>query len=377
VGNIEAGGPTPLYIGWYDYFKGMIDEVRIYPKCLSSQQIYQRYLETRDGSSSSSTIVSQETNAGETWKCIVVPNDSHQDGTAKTSNTFTIGYNNRPVAKNLTITPSTPRTHDNLTASYTYFDPDGDPENGTQIIWYKNDALQPELNDTLIVPAALTTKGEIWYFTVRTSDGKEYGETQTSPHVLIQNSPPIIDSFTPQNTTLTINETDSIQFTHTSSDPDNDTLTYSWLLNGTEQSTEQNWTYTTDYNSAGTHNITLAVRDGQSTTTQQWTITVHNTNRLPSISGVTITPDPAYNDSTLTANPTDPYDPDGDTVTFTYQWQKYQDGNWVNIAGATNQTLGPENFVQGDQIKVICTPYDGQDYGSPQEAIITISNTPP
>jgi hypothetical protein len=281
VGNIEAGGPTPLYIGWYDYFKGMIDEVRIYPESLSSQQIYDRYLETRDGSSSSSTIISQETNAGETWKCIVVPNDSHQDGTAKTSNTFTIGYNNRPIAKNLIITPSTPNTDDNLTASYTYFDPDGDLESGTQIRWYKNGLLQPQLNDILTVPANLTTKGETWFFTVKPSDGKDFGDLQMSPTVTIQNT-------------------------------------------------------------------------------------------APSITSVTITPNPAYATDTLTANPLSPYDADGDSITFTYQWQKYENGTWTNIVGATNQTLGPESFVQGDQIQVICTPYDGQNYGTPKEDTLTI-----
>lgn len=281
VGNIEAGGTTPLYIGWYDYFKGMIDEVRVYPKCLSSQQIYQRYIETRAGSSNSSSIVSQETNTGETWKCTVIPNDSHQDGTAKTSNTFTIGYNNRPIAKGLKITPSTPNTDDNLTASYTYFDPDGDLESGTEIRWYKNGLLQPQLNDTLMVPANLTTKGETWFFTVKPSDGKDFGDLQISPAVTIQNTP-------------------------------------------------------------------------------------------PSITGVTITPNPAYANDTLTANPLSPYDPDGDVITFTYQWQKYENGTWTNIEGATNQTLGPENFVQGDQIQVICTPYDGQNYGTPKEDALTI-----
>jgi len=40
------------------------------------------------------------------------------------------------------------------------------------------------------------------------------------------------------------------------------------------------------------------------------------------------------------------------------------------------QTIG-SHLAVGDQIKIICTPYDGQDYGPPQEAIITISNTPP
>jgi len=281
-GNIQSSGSNPLYIGMFDYFKGKIDDVRIYPRCLSAAQINQTYFETKDGLSNSSTIVSQETNTGETWKCTVTPNDSHQDGITKTSNTFTIGYNNRPIAKNLIITPSTPRTDDNLTASYTYFDPDGDLESGTQIRWYKNGLLQPQLNDTLTVPANLTTKGETWFFTVKPSDGKDFGDLQMSSAVTIQNTP-------------------------------------------------------------------------------------------PSIAGVTITPNPAYATDTLTANPLSPYDADGDSITFTYQWRKYENGSWPNIAGATNQTLGPESFVQGDQIQVICIPYDGQNYGTPQTNIITIS----
>jgi len=284
--NIQPSGTNPLYIGWFDYFKGIIDEVRIYSRCLSQSQIQQRYNETKDGLSNSSTIVSAELNVGDVWRCEVTPNDGYQDGTTKSSNPIIIGLNNKPSAKDLTITPTTPKTNNNLTASYTFFDPDGDP-NQSEIRWYENGVIQPELNNTLIVPYYLTTKGQIWGFTVRPYDGKEYGTTQISTNVTIQNSP-------------------------------------------------------------------------------------------PSITNLTITPDPAYTNDTLTANPAT-LDPDGDNITFTYQWQKYNttDETWYNITDATSQTLGPENFEGGDQIKVICTPYDGQDYGPPQEAVITISNTPP
>jgi hypothetical protein len=99
-------------------------------------------------------------------------------------------------------------------------------------------------------------------------------------------------------------------------------------------------------------------------------VTIQNTP--PSITGVTITPNPAYATDTLTANPLSPFDADGDSITFTYQWQKYQNGTWTNIADATNQTLGPGNFVQGDQIQVICTPYDGQNYGTLKAAATVI-----
>jgi len=122
-GCIQTSGDEPLYIGWFDYFKGKIDEVRIYPKSLSPQQIYQRYVETKDGLSNSSTIVQEETEVGDVWKCQVTPSDSYQDGTAKFSNTITIvGNNDTPSADNLTTILPTPYTNDNLVTNYVYYD---------------------------------------------------------------------------------------------------------------------------------------------------------------------------------------------------------------------------------------------------------------
>jgi len=184
-GMIQASGSNPMYIGWFDYFKGMIDEVRIYPKALSPQQIYQRYLETKNGLTRQSKIVSQETQNGDVWTCAVTPNDSHQDGTTLVSNAAIIGSNNLPIAKNLRITPTAPNTSNDLVGSYVYFDVEGSPESGTQIRWYKNTVLQPALNDQLIVPASLTTTGEIWYFTVLPKDGTAFGQLQKSPQVTI------------------------------------------------------------------------------------------------------------------------------------------------------------------------------------------------
>jgi len=89
-GNIQPSGSNPLYIGWFDYFKGKIDEVAIYPRCLTPQQINQTYLDTNNGLSNSSTIMSLETRTGETWTCEVIPNDGNQDGIAKFSNPITI-----------------------------------------------------------------------------------------------------------------------------------------------------------------------------------------------------------------------------------------------------------------------------------------------
>jgi len=153
----------------------------------------------------------------------------------------------------------------------------------------------------------LTTKGDSWYFTVRPSDGKEYGTMQNSQPVVIQNSPPIIDSFTPENTALEINEGETIQFTHTSSDLDDDTLTYLWLLDGTEQSTTQNWTY--QATAPGTFNITLAVSDGEGWATQQWNVTV---NAPPTITSYYPSDDPTIFEGQFQEFNVTYFDPDGD-----------------------------------------------------------------
>jgi hypothetical protein len=89
-GKIQSSGSNPMYIGWFTYFQGKIDEVRVYPKALSSQQIVKRFTETRSGQSSSSTIVPQETVSGQKWVCYVTPNDGDQDGKTISSKQITI-----------------------------------------------------------------------------------------------------------------------------------------------------------------------------------------------------------------------------------------------------------------------------------------------
>jgi len=122
---------------------------------------------------------------------------------------------------------------------------------------------------------------------------------------------------------------------------------------------------------------TLTVTDTEGLCNFTWTLIEVKANNPPSIDGVNITPDPAYTYNTLTATPYGWYDADGDPEGYVYQWQKWDGSNWQDIPDATSNTLGPENFVKDEQIKVICTPYDGIDYGTPKEDTITISNSPP
>ncbi len=101
----------------------------------------------------------------------------------------------------------------------------------------------------------------------------------------------------------------------------------------------------------------------------------------PSVGSVQITPDPAFFDTPLTAVPSDDwYDADGDPMGFQWIWQKWDaaTSTFVDIVDAlttelaTTDTLATVNFAVGDQIKLICTPFDGTDVGTPVEDTITI-----
>jgi len=76
--------------GYGQNFTGSIDEIHVYERALSGEQIYQNYLCTKDGDTSQSVIVSEETIIGETWMCTVTPNDGTQDDEPEVSNLLTI-----------------------------------------------------------------------------------------------------------------------------------------------------------------------------------------------------------------------------------------------------------------------------------------------
>ena len=273
AGNIlNTDGPFEIAFNSGSDFAGLVDEVRLYPIEISSFMVNQRYLETKDGLSSSSTIPAVETQVGDQWRCQVTPNDGLLDGTTLNTGTVTIidAENTPPVAGNLTITPASPLTGDDLVANYDYFDAEGHPEFGSVISWYRGSTFvltSPNL------PSSNTNKGETWTFRVTPSDGFDLGTTVVSGPVVIGNT-------------------------------------------------------------------------------------------APSFTGVTITPSPAFDDDTLTANTFGWEDPDGDSESYIWLWQKLVSTVWQNIGGATSQTLTTANFVPGDTLRVTATANDGVDLGN-------------
>ena len=113
------------YIGHYDTstqtyaWNGTIDEVKIFNRSLSSEQIMALYENKTD------LIVSQETNKSEVWQACVTPNDGKEDGTEKCSNNLTI-TDMAPTINSVNVTPAIAYTNDTLSCTFNISDLDSD-----------------------------------------------------------------------------------------------------------------------------------------------------------------------------------------------------------------------------------------------------------
>jgi len=120
-----------------------------------------------------------------------------------------------------------------------------------------------------------TKKGDAgnYEITITASDG-ELTDTQKILLVVESvNKPPVLK----QIADITVNEGETVSFEPVATDPDGDkvTITYSgWM---TEAS------YTTNYNDAGTHIVTVTASDSKESASQDVIVTVNNVNRAPKI----------------------------------------------------------------------------------------------
>ncbi len=136
----------------------------------------------------------------------------------------------------------------------------------------------------------------------------------SSAWIYINNSEPNITSYTPANQNPSVAENSSILFNHTSNDIEQPSLNYQWLLNNSQQSTNQSWLYQPDFDAAGFYNITLIVIDNFLNTSTSWSLTVNNTNRAPIINSTNTTQ--TINESDILYLSFNASDADSDSLTY-------------------------------------------------------------
>jgi hypothetical protein len=96
-------------------------------------------------------------------------------------------------------------------------------------------------------------------------------------------------------------------------------------------------------------------------------------NSPPVVSAARILPENPTQQSALTAS-IDAQDPDGDPITYDYQWIK----NGADVSAQDNNVLQHSHFKKGDVIRVRVTPGDGKGKGEPfLSPEVKIRNSPP
>jgi len=286
--------------------------------------------------------------------------------------TNTTTANTPPVASNLVITPTAPKTTDDLVGSYDYSDAETDAESGTEIRWYKDDVLQTDYNDLLTIPSTATAKGEVWYFTVKPKDGTDFGDLVTSPNVTILNSAPVAN-FTISPAVPYYTDTE-YTFTSTSTDPDGDTLTYLWDFGDGASSTEANQTHT--YTTPGAVDVTLTVTDTYGAVANKTlSITLAIKNQPPVASNLTITPVAPKTTNNLVAS-YDYYDADNNTENGTeIRWYK---DDVLQTDYNDLLTIPSTATAKGEVWYFTVKPKDGTAFGVLKtSANVTIQNSAP
>ncbi len=315
------------------YFNGSIDEVLIFNRSLSVEQIRAIYMNQTD------VIVSQETNVGDVWNATVTPNDGYIDGAMAWSNSVTVvAANSAPTVGNLTMNSTSTNNYSNgtLQSYWDMGDLDGDSQVLNETRWFKDGALQSGLLNSTTVAGGNISKGEVWNLSVRVYDGTVWSAWSSNVSITIANPPPYVTDLVMNSTSFNNYSNGTLQSSWTFSDLDSDSQVLNetrWFKDGALQSGLLN---STDVDSANISknevwNISVRLFDG--TTWSAWSanVSVSVVNAVPyqgtpvlnSTLGTNLTSEnlTVYNVSTV--------DLDSDNIKNVYNW--YLNGNSTTV----------------------------------------------
>ncbi|MEC7983594.1 MAG: hypothetical protein VX278_00440, partial [Myxococcota bacterium] len=295
------------------------------------------------------------------------------DDTAQTatSTDSVIVENTAPTIDSIAIVPSSGITTSSaLTCTASTSDADG--ESLTPSYEWSNGGTIIGTGDALTLTPSLAQPSDTILCTASVFDA--YGASDTSSAtVAVDNTAPTIDSIS--ITPDPAYNDDTITCNQSSSDADNQTLSesYVWTNTTTGAVLGSGTSLTLDSSVASPSDViscalTVSDASGDSATN---TTSITLGNRAPSAPTVSLTPDPAYIDDTITCTATGSSDPDGESVSYTYAWT--QNGS----DRSENGTTLAGSLSSGDAIVCTVTPSDGNTSGTATTASLSIANQAP
>ncbi|MEM2222682.1 MAG: PKD domain-containing protein [Candidatus Korarchaeota archaeon] len=191
--------------------------------------------------------------------------------------------------------------------------------------------------------------------------------TDLTIKVIIPNRAPIIKERDPDSSTVTVYLNETRTFKINAYDPDGDSITYRWLLDGTEVLVGSNeYTFNASLHGRGRYNLKAEVLDGTDKNETSWTINVPN--RAPEIREYT----PSDRQVSIYVGDNRTFsvyaeDPDGDNITYTW----YLDGR--KILSGSNATSYNYSATEDDVGSHTLTVTAMDTYGDSSNTYWTIN----
>ncbi|MBT4397170.1 DUF2341 domain-containing protein, partial [archaeon] len=294
LGIGKALDPSGSACGGTNFFNGTIDEVAIWNRTLSEEEILNIYkrgalrlnfsarscddticdteLLVPFGSNVSYTNISLLNNTQYFQYQLNYQADGTDFSPEISMDSVVVAYepiNNPPNVTNVTLTSTSSLNYSNgtLITAWAIQDPEGDTETDNETRWWVDGILNTTFTNNSRIEAANITKGEVWNFSVRIYDGGYWSDWSENISLTTVNAPPSISLNDPtdgeklyRNTSPTLNisisdaDSDSVDVTFLNStlnnticdlDNVNSTVTctwsgltanqvYSWLANATD-----------------------------------------------------------------------------------------------------------------------------------------------
>jgi len=113
------------------------------------------------------------------------------------------------------------------------------------------------------------------------SDGEFTITKKVSIEILPTNQPPLFQELFSDKSLVDYNEGDMADFYVQARDPDNEGMSYRWVLDNKTISEKPTANYHFSYDESGAHFLSVSVTDGKATIKHDWELAIHEANRPP------------------------------------------------------------------------------------------------
>ncbi|HCH64559.1 MAG: hypothetical protein CL927_04090 [Deltaproteobacteria bacterium] len=319
-------------------------------------------------SGSTATLASGSFAKGDIIACEVLGNDGFEDGGALQSDELVI-TNSSPQVDTITVLPGIARVSDDLECDVSISDADGDSYT-TVFNWKVNGADMGITGSTLV--AGSFNKSDVVTCEVEATDGDDSSGFVVSADNTIANTKPTVSSVALSPAAPSTDDDLTCNAVGADADGDAVSFSYEWTIDGVVAAETGNVLSSADFSKG--QSITCKVTPNDGDEDGSWIISGAKTvvNSVPEITSIAINPTAPNAGENLTCTVAGT-DADGDSVSYTYSWQK----NGAP-AGVTTQTLSSVSSARGDIFTCTAIPDDGADAGlDATSASVTIVNEAP